>query len=156
MTITADRTAHAVKDPRDLVTPEMFRLMVDDVVTFDKVTRPYAQRGVEQFLVFMKAWGDTMAEVGGDPRAWVKFAPSPAVDKIWHRSMMRTRTFAAVCAMVAGRYLHHVPIMDEDIRTGQASERAIAAMRATGFRVDLEWWVDGESCCPENCATIGD
>lgn len=150
MTITTEQTT--TKEPRDLVTPEMFQLMVDDVVTFDKVTRSYAERGVEQFLVFMKAWGDTMAEVGGAPAKWVKFPPSPAVDKIWHRSMMRTRAFAAVCDRVAGRYMHHLPIMDEDIRSGAASERAIAAMRATGYRVDLEWWMDGESCCPENCA----
>ncbi|QXJ24613.1 hypothetical protein AGRA3207_005972 [Actinomadura graeca] len=57
-----------------------------------------------------------------------------------------------VCDRVAGRYMHHLPIMDEDIRSGQASERGLAAMRATGYRVDLEWWTDGESCCPENCA----
>jgi hypothetical protein len=151
MTLVSD-LAVATKDPRGLVTAELFDQMVNDVVTFDKVTRPYAERGVEQFLVFMKAWGDTMTEVGGDARAWVKFAPSPAVDKIWHRSMMRTRTFAAVCDMVAGRFMHHLPIMDEDIRSGQASERGLAAMRATGYRVDLEWWMDGESCCPENCA----
>jgi hypothetical protein len=141
-----------IRHPRDLVTPEMFRLMVDDLVEFDKLTRPYAERGVEQFLVFMKAWGDAIAAVDGDPSQWVKFAPSPAVDKVWHRSMMRTRNFAAVCDMVAGRFMHHVPIMDEDIRSGAASERGLAAMRATGYRVDLEWWLDGESCCPENCA----
>jgi hypothetical protein len=140
------------KNPRDLVTPEQFQVMVDDVVSFDKVTRPYAEAGVEQFLIFLKAWGDTMAEVGGDPRAWVKFAPSPAVDMVWHRSMMRTRTFAAVCDRVAGRFMHHLPIMDQDIRSGQASERGLAAMRATGYQVDLEWWMDGETCCPENCA----
>ncbi|TDC70172.1 hypothetical protein E1200_06165 [Actinomadura sp. GC306] len=152
MTITTDQATTVAKDPRELVTPEQFRVMVDDVVTFDKVTRPYAEAGVAQFLVFMKAWGDTMAEAGGDPRVWVKFAPSPAVDKIWHRSMMRTRTFAEVCDQVAGRFMHHLPIMDEDIRSGQASERGLAAMHATGYRVDLEWWLDGESCCPENCA----
>ncbi|XRQ08984.1 hypothetical protein ACN3XK_72975, partial [Actinomadura welshii] len=89
MTITTERAATAAKDPRELVTPEQFRVMVDDVVTFDKVTRPYAEAGVAQFLVFMKAWGDTMAEACGDPRVRVKFAPSPAVDKIWHRSMIR-------------------------------------------------------------------
>jgi hypothetical protein len=155
MTVTETRPIEATeaKDPRTLVTPEMFRTMVDDVVEFDKVTRAYAEQGVAQFLVFMKAWGEAMRECGGDPDKWAKFAPSPAVDKIWHRSMMRTRTFAAVCDMVAGRFMHHVPIMDEDIRSGAASERAITAMRATGYRVGLEWWTDGESCCPENCAT---
>ncbi|MFD0856203.1 hypothetical protein ACFQ07_28450, partial [Actinomadura adrarensis] len=155
MTVTIEPAAQAAtapKDPRELVTAEMFQAMVEDVVVFDKVTRVYAEAGVEQFLVFLKAWGDTMREVGGDPRAWVKFAPSPAVDKIWHRSMMRTRNFEAVCDMVAGRYMHHLPIMDEDIRSGAASERGLAAMRATGYRLDLEWWLDGESCCPENCA----
>lgn len=152
MTITNDQAAVAAKDPRELVTSEQFQVMVDDVVTFDKVTRSYAEAGVAQFLVFMKAWGDTMNEVGGDPRAWVTFAPSPAVNKIWHRCMMRTRTFVQVCDRVTGRYMHHLPIMDEDIRSGQASERGLAAMRATGYRLDLEWWLDGGSCCPENCA----
>lgn len=76
-------------------------------------------------------------------------APDLAVDKIWHRSMMRTRTFAQVCDMVAGRFMHHLPIMDEDIRSGQASERGLAAMRATGYRVDL--WT-ASPACPENCA----
>ncbi|GAA1828375.1 hypothetical protein [Actinomadura chokoriensis] len=54
MTLALD-LAVAAKDPRGLVTPELFDQMVDDVVAFDKVTRPYAERGVEQFLVFMKA-----------------------------------------------------------------------------------------------------
>ncbi|GAA2628480.1 hypothetical protein SMC26_29365 [Actinomadura fulvescens] len=144
------------KDPRELVTPEQFKQMTDDVVEFDKVTRPYAEAGVAQFLVFLKAWGDTMAEVGGDPRAWLKFAPSPAVDKIWHRSMMRTRMFAEVCDTIAGRYMHHLPIMDADIQSGMATERGLSAMLDTGYRVDLEWWMEGRSCCPENCGTIGD
>ncbi|MGI5163835.1 hypothetical protein ACQEU3_05700 [Spirillospora sp. CA-253888] len=152
MTVTTDRL-DVMRDPQSLVTPEMFRQMVQDVVEFDKVTRPYATAGVEQFLVFMKAWGDTMAAVEGDPSRWAKFCPSPAVDKVWHRSMMRTRLFAGVCEMVAGRFMHHVPIMDEDITSGKASRRAIDAMQTTGYRVDLEWWLDGESCCPENCAT---
>jgi len=152
MNITLDRAEDVALDPRELVTPEQFGAMVDDVVSFDKVTRAYAERGVEQFLIFMKAWGDAMAEVDGDSRVWVKFAPSPAVDKIWHRSMMRTRNFAVVCERVAGRFMHHMPIMDEDIRSGAATERGLAAMRATGYRVDMEWWTDGESCCPENCA----
>ncbi|QFG22351.1 hypothetical protein [Actinomadura sp. WMMB 499] len=153
MTVTIERTDETVRDPRELDSLEMFELMVEDVVTFDKVTRPYAEQGVEQFLVFMKAWGDALRVVGGDPSRWVKFAPSPAVDKVWHRSMMRTRNFAAVCDRGAGRYMHHVPVMDEDVRSGAASERAISAMRATGYRVDLEWWTDGETCCPENCTT---
>ncbi|MFI0449222.1 hypothetical protein [Actinomadura sp. 6N118] len=78
------------------------------------------------------------------------------MDKIWHRPVMRTRMFANVCDKVTGRYMPQLPIMDTDIQSGMATERGLMAMLNTGYRVDLEWWTDARSCCPENCGTIGD
>ncbi|MFA1547755.1 hypothetical protein [Actinomadura chokoriensis] len=48
-----------------------------------------------------------------------------------------------MCALGAGRSKPHLPSGDAE---------GVAAMHATGYRVDLEWWMDGESCCLENCA----
>lgn len=60
------------------------------------------------------------------------------------------------CDRYARWYMHHPPVMDDDIRSDAALGRAIPLIEATGYLVDLEFRVDGESCCPENRGTIGD
>ncbi|TDD25594.1 hypothetical protein E1287_37160 [Actinomadura sp. KC06] len=62
--------------------------------------------------------------------------------------MEHTIEYAEFCDRVAGRFLHHVPIMIEDISSGAAMARTIPALHATGYQVDMEFWDTGESCCP--------
>ncbi|TMQ90849.1 hypothetical protein ETD83_33650 [Actinomadura soli] len=139
MTITTDRAAETARDPRDLVTPEAFDKIVDFFVTRHRVTRPYAERVFEQTLVFLKTVADN---------ADIRVVPDISVDPGWHAFIEHTVEYAEFCDRVAGRFLHHVPIMIEDISSGAAMARTIPALHATGYRVDMEFWGTGESCCP--------
>lgn len=42
MTIAPERTAQAVKDPRELVSAEVSDLLVADIIKYNHVTRQYA------------------------------------------------------------------------------------------------------------------
>nr|BFE30813.1 hypothetical protein GCM10010200_030640 [Actinomadura rugatobispora] len=46
----------------------------------------------------------------------------------------------------------------EDIRSGAALERTVPILKATGYRLDMEFWESGAGagCCPPECSTIGD
>lgn len=153
MTITSERPVQAAgaKDPRGLVSGETFALLVDDFMRYHPVTRSYAEAVMEQGLVFLKAHANTLRACEGDPSKWVRIAPSRPVDPAWHAFILRSKAYTEFCTQHAGRYMHHLPIMDEDIRSGAATGRAIELMKATGYQVNLEFWMDGESCCPENC-----
>ncbi|TDD87547.1 glycine-rich domain-containing protein [Actinomadura rubrisoli] len=141
MTITPEKTAEAVKDPRDLVSPETFSKLVRFMVTRHRVTVRYAERVMEQTLVYLKAVADNPA---------VRIVPDVAVDPGWHCLIEHTHEYAEFCERVAGRFIHHVPIMIEDISSGAAMARTVPALHATGYPVDMEFWSTGETCCPEN------
>ncbi|MFV2173047.1 hypothetical protein ACFHW2_24820 [Actinomadura sp. LOL_016] len=55
--------------------------------------------------------------------------------------------------LFAESFIHHLPVMDDDIRSGAALARTIPRLHRTGYFVDPEFW-DGEagtSCCPPEC-----
>jgi hypothetical protein len=162
MTITADHTDQAdqaaVKDPRGLVEPEVFELLVADIMRYNHVTRVYAERLMGQALVFLKAHADLVKTAKADPGAWVRIVPSVPVDEGWHAFLKRTKPYTEFGMQHAGDYLHHVPVMDEDIRSGAALERTVPILKATGYHVDMEFWEAGAGagCCPPECSTIGD
>ncbi|WP_242883105.1 hypothetical protein [Actinomadura litoris] len=141
MTITSERTTEAVKDARDLVSPETFSTLVSFMVTRHRVTGRYAERVIEQTLIYLKAVGDNPA---------IRIVPDVSVDPGWHCFIEHTREYAEFCERVAGRFIHHVPVMIEDISSGAAMARTIPALHATGYPVELEFWSTGETCCPEN------
>ncbi|TDD31096.1 hypothetical protein E1287_27735 [Actinomadura sp. KC06] len=139
MTVTTDRATGVADDPRDLVSPETFDKITDFLVTRHRVTRRYAERVFAQTLVFLKAVADNPD---------IRIVPDISVDPGWHAFIEHTIEYAEFCDPVAGRFLHHVPIMIEDIGSGAVMARTIPALHATGYQVDMEFWETGESCCP--------
>lgn len=140
MTIAPDKRPQAVKDPRDLVPPAVFDKLVAFLVTRHRVTTAYAERMFEQTLIFLYAVAHNT----------VRLVPDISVDPGWHAFIEHTHEYADFCEHVAGRFIHHVPIMIDDISSGAAMARTIPALHATGYPVDMEFWSTGETCCPEN------
>jgi hypothetical protein len=142
--MTAVLESHApttAKDPSGLVTSEVFDKLVDFIVTRHRVTPEYAGRLFGQTLVYLKAVADN---------AEVRIVPDISVDPGWHAFIEHTIDYAEFCERIAGRFLHHIPILTQDMITGEAMARTIPALRATGYRVDMEFWRTAESCCPPN------
>lgn len=156
MTIAPERTAETVKDPRELVSPEVFELLVTDIRRYHHVTRPYAERMMGQALVFLKAQADIIRRYDASPGPWVRLVPTAPVDLGWHAFMLRSKPYAEFCAAHAGRFLHHEPVTDDDILSGDALERTIPELVATGYAVDVEFWHGEKSpCCPPECSMPG-
>src|SRR5437868_11715825 len=141
MTIVSAETAEAVKDPRDLVSSETFYKLVRFMVTRHRVTERYAERVIEQPLIYLTSVADNPT---------IRIVPDISVDPGWHCFIEHTHEYADFCERVAGWFIHHIPIMIEDISSGAAMERTIPALHATGYPVDMEFWSTGETCCPEN------
>ncbi|KAB1926887.1 hypothetical protein F8271_30170 [Micromonospora sp. ALFpr18c] len=52
---------------------------------------------------------------------------------------------------IAGGFVHHIPILTEGMMDGTAVTFTLAALHATDYRVDMEFWYgEAESCCPPN------
>ena len=139
MTITTERAATAAKDPRKLVTPEVFSTVSTYVARHQEVTLAYAERMVAQMLVWMRAVAD-------NPSA--RLAMDETVDPAWHAFMLHSQEYAAFCDRLFGRYLHHVPPVDGTSHTDVEIDRTLPALRATGYQVDTEFWVGAKPCCP--------
>jgi len=139
------KTPETAKDPRTLISEETFGHLVDRVMEQIPVAPFYAQRVVEQTLVFLLA-------ASQNPGA--RLSPSKAVDPGWHAFLMFTREYAEfVGGLTNGGFLHHVPVVDEDITSGTALARTVDAMVTTGYRVDPELW-SGWASCAEGCAFL--
>jgi len=152
MTLTTEPAVQTAKDPRELVSSEVWELLVEDIRRHHHVTRRYAERMMGQALVFLKAQaGIVRARAEGRP--WVRIVPTVPVDPGWHAFMLRSQPYAEFCNREAGRYIHHEPFQDEAILSGDTLEVTIPHLHATGYEVDLEFW-DGERkpCCPPECA----
>lgn len=152
MIIAPEEAATTVKDPRELVSAEMFDLLVEDIRRNHHVTRHYAERMMGQALVFLKAQASIVrARAEGKP--WVRIVPTVPVDPAWHAFMLRSQAYAEFCSKYAGRFIHHVPFQDEAILSGDTLEVTIPALERTGYHVDLEFWHgERKPCCPPECA----
>jgi hypothetical protein len=148
MTVATERAAIAAKDPRELVPPETFDLLVEDLRRYHHVTKAYAERMMGQALVFLKAQaGIVRARAEGRP--WTRIVPTVPVDPAWHAFMLRSQAYGEFCQKYAGRYIHHVPFQDEPMLDGSALEATIPLLEATGYRVDVEFWHgERKPCCP--------
>lgn len=155
MTVTASEptTNTTALDPRTLVTSEVFGKLVDYFAADRHVTRAYAERAVEQFCVFLKAHADNV----GNPDfgmslpdgSVARVVPTLPVDAVWHSVLQHTVPYAAACEQIAGGFVHHIPILTEGMMDGTAVTFTLAALHATGYRVDMEFWHgEAESCCP--------
>ncbi|WP_197672136.1 hypothetical protein [Alloactinosynnema sp. L-07] len=135
----------ATAEPRQLIDGALFDRLVSRITEDELLSADLATRVLEQTLVFLKACADNPD---------VLLSPSKAVDGGWHTFVLHTYEYACFCEAVAGRFVHHNPIRTDDIRTGEALERTMVALRATGYRVDEELWrVDAADCnqCHAGC-----
>ena len=160
MTVTADRTAIAAKDPRGLIAPGVFDKLVTYIVKDRQVTREYAERMFGQTLVFLKAYVDSRRDASGGLMmlpggGTYRVVPDVTVDVGWHAFLQHTEDYTAFCRQLAGEYIHHRPVLTEDMRSGTAMKHTLPALHATGYRVDMEFWSTSESCCPPECAPPG-
>jgi hypothetical protein len=140
MTLTHETTVTAVKDPRELVSTDLFQLLVADIRRHQPLTQRYAERMMGQALVFLQAYGTMLRESRVDPSRWTRLVPSVPVDPAWHAFILRSEPYHSFCMEVAGCYMHHVPVTDEDIRSGAALNRTIPLLEVTGYLVDTEFW----------------
>lgn len=130
---------------RSLISKELYYGLTERVMKEEGHDRDYAERVIDQTLVFLVACAQ-------NPGA--KLAPSNATDPGWHAFILHTRAYAEFCHRVAGRFIHHLPIMNDDIRSGNALARTIEALCATGYPVDDELWPQSPTCmntCNHSC-----
>ena len=141
MTITTERAATAAASPRELVDARLFGTLSAYVASHQEVTLAYAERMVEQMLVWMRAVADNPT---------VRLAMDETVDPAWHAFMLHSQDYAEFCDRMFGRYLHHVPPVNGASHSTAEVDRTLPALRATGYRVDEEFWVGAKPCCPPN------
>ncbi|GAA2209435.1 hypothetical protein GCM10009850_048930 [Nonomuraea monospora] len=126
-----------MKNPRTLITTELFDKLAGRVAKDEGIDLTLAERIMEQTLVFLVACGQNSG---------AKLAPSNATDPGWHAFILHTKAYADFCQQVAGRFIHHLPIMNEDIRSGNALTRTLDALGRTGYRVDHDLWQRTPTC----------
>lgn len=141
MTITTERPTVAAqgKDPRELVSPEVFEKLVSYIVEHQSVTKQYASDVIEQTVIYLKA-------AASNPG--IRLAMDETVDPGWHAFILHSADYEAFCADVAGRYLHHVPPPPGGSVDDATIARTLPALRATGYPVKEEFWVNNKPCCP--------
>ncbi|GAA3224399.1 hypothetical protein [Actinocorallia longicatena] len=109
--------------------------------------RNMALRLIDMALVFLVACGEnTGAKLS---------PPSDAIDEVWHDLITCTNEYALFCDAMAGRFIHHRPIVNDDITSGRAHTRTIAAMRSTGLPIDEELLIGSPRCmntCNHPCS----
>ncbi|PZF88164.1 hypothetical protein [Micromonospora deserti] len=155
MSITTDRPVTIAADPRTLVSAEVFDKTTRYFAARQEVTQAYAERAVGQFFVFLKAYADAQDNPGfglllpsGES---YRVVPTRPVDAVWHAALQISEPYTAACTAIAGHYVHHRPILTEAMRDGTAIDYTLAALRDTGYLVDMEFWAgEAESCCPPN------
>lgn len=157
MTLATEQAATDAKDPRDLVPPQVWDRLVAYIAKDRQVTQDYAAQVFGQTLVFLKAHADSIGS--GAPAlaladgARYRVVPDVTVDVGWHAFLQHTEDYTAFCEQIAGRYLHHRPVLTKEMADGTAMARyTLPALHATGYRVDLRFWRTAYSCCPPECA----
>ncbi|MFE5591431.1 glycine-rich domain-containing protein [Streptomyces sp. NPDC056549] len=125
-------TLPAVKDPRDLITPDEFDGVAATVVDDNPdVERHDAERIVEEALKFVAAG----AQFPGGMR------PSRTVDAGWHALILHTKVYAQLCKKL-GLFVHHVPERPDPTRHDPtALERTQACIVQAGYAVDRTLWL---------------
>ncbi|SEG82870.1 hypothetical protein SAMN04489712_11599 [Thermomonospora echinospora] len=147
MIITTDRTARAVKDPRELLgyRPGLFDTLAAYVAKHQQVTLPYAEGVVEQTLVWFKACADNPT---------VRLGMSESVDHGWHAFLLHSQEYAEFCERMFGTYFHHVPPRPGQSMTEQEMAATLPALYATGYPVDESHWNGvAYGCCPPDPCT---
>jgi hypothetical protein len=131
---------------RSLVDEHLFDRLVQRIMADHGQDRVTAERAMDQALVFLAA----CAENTGLP-----LSPSQRVDIGWHMFILFTQEYSEFCQRIAGRFLHHVPEDDSTVPTGHdRTADTLAALNATGLRVDDEMWTLAADCnqCYNGCS----
>jgi hypothetical protein len=157
MTVTTEKTASAVTNPRDLISPELFGLLVERIQEHMPVATFYTELMVEQMLAYVAT------VVSYDPENPPSFVtddyefryltPSQAVDPAVHYFLDFTGEWREFTArLTGGHFIDHVPIVNESITSGRSLDLTVRIMRHFGWQVDERMWQRGESCCQtDNC-----
>ncbi|GLZ12093.1 hypothetical protein Acsp04_23280 [Actinomadura sp. NBRC 104425] len=160
MSVTIERTAQAVaaRDPHALISVELFDQIVARVQEHMPVARYYGELMVEQMLAYVATVAAYDPE---DPPTFVieggyefrYLTPSEAVDPAIHYFLDFTAEWREFCAMLTGgKFIDHVPIVNESITSGRSLDLTVRVMRHFGWEVDDRMWQRGTSCCQtDNC-----
>lgn len=140
-----------VVDPAEMVDSGLFDRLAGRIAEDEGVDRAYAERVMRQALIFLKACATSRD---------AQLSPTKKVDVGWHTFILHTAEYAEFCDKVAGEFIHHNPICNEDIRSGTALARTVEALKATGYPIDMQLWAvadtadcDNESKCHQCHAT---
>jgi hypothetical protein len=130
--------------PRELISESLFATLSKRLAEDEKWELAHAERVMEQTLIFLRASAENPA---------LSLSPTTAVDPGWHTFILHTEDYAAWCQDVAGFFIHHRPVCNEDIMSGTALSRTVPAMQATGYEVDMELWTVADGKCHQCHAT---
>ena len=121
---------------QELVSEELFDSIVNQVARDTGVETDRAVRQVGEALKYLQLVAD-------NPGAG--YAVSPEVDHGWHGFILHTRAYQQFCKdLTGGSFIHHNPT--PNYGTAKKIGETVAAMCASGMRVDHEIW-DGTSSC---------
>ncbi|WP_028568960.1 glycine-rich domain-containing protein [Salinispora tropica] len=129
-------TTLALRRGTSLVSPELFdQLTIRIAKDHPNLPAGMPARILDQALAFLGAAAVTTEPIG----------PSDLVDIGWHTFILYTRDYAAFCDRIAGRFIHHNPEDGSEWPTNPNGgsvplSRAVAAITATGYRVDAALW----------------
>lgn len=118
---------------RDLVSAELFELLVNRVALDDGYDPDVAVRVVDQALAFLGACAVNRN---------CPLSPSGMVDSGWHAFLLHTRDYHAFGDRVAGCFIHHVPTgaPGSCVEAAAAMRRSVLAIAAAGYLVDADLW----------------
>lgn len=143
--MTVTQVKSDTKNPRELISPELFGKLVERVMEEQPVSETYAGNVVEQTLVFLAA-------VAQNPTNKM-LTPSRAVDPGWHAFLAFTQEYRDFCLRVTdGGFIHHIPVLNSEVTSGRSLNRAVEVMRTTGYPIDDTMWEEYSSCgSTDNC-----
>lgn len=128
----------SVIDGRSLVSRHLFnRLATRIAADHPELAPDMPARIVDQALAFLGSCAVTTEPIG----------PSGIVDIGWHTFILYTSEYADFCERIAGRFIHHQP--DDEPGEGWPTvpeaagvpiSKAVQAMQAAGYRVDIQLW----------------
>ncbi|MBC2902508.1 glycine-rich domain-containing protein [Streptomyces cupreus] len=133
----------ALRQGRDLVSPELFDRLVDFCADEYGHERCTAERIMSEALAFL----DVMGRTGEG------MSPSQAVDPGWHTFMLHTEEYEAFCRTRYGRFVHHAP--RSRYRDKATMVDVVARIRAHGYEVDESLWGTRANCNEPTCCGDG-
>ncbi|WP_327736190.1 hypothetical protein OG749_22785 [Streptomyces nojiriensis] len=129
----------------NLISPDLRDRLIQDVrKTWTDLSDDMGTRGVTQMAAFLAASVQTDAAL----------TPSLRVDLFWHAFVQRSVPYVAFSRALGADYIHHVPeddVAGADPEAGRAAMAATtAAIRASGFDIDAEFWPhEGAADCSQ-------